>query len=187
MREAVPHRMAPSGEAVTVSQTVAAGRYLLDGWSFEPKTAKNSQPIAPVAPTVAAVATVAAPGIEYPWSDGIRQLEAMPRPPRKSAEDWDELVNEAVMVSRHWGQRATDLGWEPLDLFGCNPNPFALRLDRNGLVVSLAGFLVPLRIVHMTARHAILHDPNGTVLRHQRGGRSGQVFLWEAYAMFHGP
>lgn len=169
------------------SQPVAAGSCTADEWSFDPKPARNrdSRPVQPA--PVAKVATVAAPARQFPWSAGLATLEEMARPARMSAEAWDELVNEAAMVSRVWGEKALSCGWQPLDLFGCNPNPFARRLDRDGLVAAVTSLLTPVRIMEITADAAVLSDRHGSILKFRPDRSPAQVFLWEAYHMFSGP
>lgn len=169
------------------SQQVASGSDPFDDWSFDTKAAENSHIPWPPQPAVATVATVAAPDQVFPWSEGLAQLCAMVRPERVRPEVWDELINEAGDVSRIWGARALECGWNPLDLFGCNPDPYARRNDRNGLVKLLVNFLTPLRIVDITPEFAALSDPHGGILRFRTGWRRGQVYLWEAYCSESGP
>jgi hypothetical protein len=110
----------------------------------------------------------------------------MERPAAMEPEPWDELVNEAVVISRRWGTKALECGWHPLDLFGCNPNPYARRLDRTGLVALIAGSSTVLRITDVTPEYAEILD-SGSIQRFRRGARQGQVFLWDAYSMPAGP
>lgn len=100
---------------------------------------------------------------------------------------WNDIAEEAWDVSRQWGQRAIDLGWSSLDLFGCNPDPFARRVDRNGLVVSITSLLTPVRLVDLTAKFAALRDRAGSVMKFYPPVGLGSVHIWEAHAMTSGP
>jgi hypothetical protein len=83
--------------------------------------------------------------------------------------------------------RPLGFGWSPLDLFGCNPDPYARRVDRDGLVACIVGFSTPMKLTELTAPWAVLADMNGVTMRWRPGGRQGQVFLWDAYSMASGP
>jgi hypothetical protein len=108
-------------------------------------------------------------------------------PDRVRPDVWDELVNEAHVVSRRWGRQALGFGWSPLDLFGCNPDPYARRVDRDGLVACIVGFSTPMKLTELTAPWAVLADMNGVTMRWRPGNRQGQAFLWDAYSMASGP
>lgn len=110
-----------------------------------------------------------------------------PAPDDVRPEIWDELIGEVWDVHRNWGAQALELDWSALDLFGCNPNPSARRLDRDGLVVAIAGILTPLRVTQIERDHALLSDHRGNILRHRRQRALGGVLLWEAYPMTTGP
>lgn len=106
---------------------------------------------------------------------------------RCSEQYWDELTGEASVISRLWGQRALDAGWTSVELFGCNPDPYAGRVDRNGLIVTMTNFAVGLRLVDIAPDHALLLGPREERLRYQAGDVTGRVHLWEAYSMATGP
>lgn len=88
----------------------------------------------------------------------------------------------AVKVSAEWGAEAAQAGWTAHELYGCNPDPLASRVDRNGLVTSLYRFLSPMKIATIDAEGAYIEDRNGVRLRFYRRERRGQSLLWEAYA-----
>jgi hypothetical protein len=169
------------------SQAVAAGCDPSSEWAFEAKPSENRHSATPLPEAVATIATVAAAAPQFSWSSDLARFEAMPCPEGMQEEAWDELVNEAVVISRKWGATALACGWTVHDLFGCNPKPFARRLDRDGLVATIAGFTSPLKITSLTAECAVLQEARGAVLRYRPGNRTGQALLWEAYDMKSGP
>src|SRR3546814_521445 len=72
------------------------------------------------------------------WLARIAALDRATPPPPMSLQRWHELLADADTFLRQWGQQALDLGWEPIELFGCSPG-FARRLDRDDLVMLLRG------------------------------------------------
>ncbi len=133
---------------------------------------------------VADVAGVAAsPAISLPWDRGLEALQALPQPTFLSRERWEELLYDAACFSKDWGQAAVDLGWTKLELFGCNPNPRASRLDCDGLVILLNGRPV----TELTAEFASIDVGGGKVNRFRRKQMLGAVPLWLGFAMEGGP
>lgn len=177
-----------AAEQSQLSPTVAT---VADGWGWEPKSQKTAekrgfQPTA--APSVATIATVAGVGAKnLPWTLGVTSFVERSAPADMREDAWDELVNEVWDVHQKWGEQAVDLGWSSLDLFGCNPDPSARRVDRDGLVIAIVGILTPLRIIRLERDHAALSDHRQNLLRHPRQRASGAVHLWEAYSMTTGP
>jgi len=176
-------------ELAEVSQTVAAESQLGGAFSFVPKTAEICGILDRPSSALATIATLAAPPAEtLPWDADLRRFVDQPCPDDVRPEYWDELTNEALSVSKHWGATALSAGWSALDLFGCNPDPSKRRGDRDGLVKSIVDLRIAVRIVDLTHAYAALKDLNGHVLRHRPALRApGAVFLWEAYPMTAGP
>lgn len=135
--------------------------------------------------SVATVATVAAPSL--PWSNGLAQLRRLTRPAWVPLERWDRLIFEAVALSRDWGEQAHALGWDTLELFGCHPEPWKARVDRDGLALTLADWRGPIRVRAMTADAIVLEVDHGNTLRRTRFDRSGAVPIWIGYAQEGGP
>ena len=104
-----------------------------------------------------------------------------------AAHQWDELTAETWDVHRNWSERAVALGWTSLDLFGCNPDPFARRVDRDGLVAGIAGLMSPVRLTAITSAYAELTPPRGASMRYRPPPAAGAVHLWEAYQTESGP
>jgi hypothetical protein len=138
--------------------------------------------------SVANVATVAGGDAgNHPWSADLLAWASGRRPPFAQPVIWDALINEALTISRAWGDRAIAAGWSSLDLFGCYRRPQYRRLDCNGLVAGIVGLVTPVRLTDITPGHADLTDHHGNVMRHYRRAKPEAVHLWEAYVMRTGP
>lgn len=137
---------------------------------------------------VAAVATVATPQPHrLPWSAGLAALRTLAAPGYMPDGTWDHLVYVATRLSDQWGDKAHAAGWSTLDLFGCNPQPWVARADRNGLAMLLAGWAGPIRVVDVEPASIVLEAINGSRLRYGRFDRSAAVPIWEGFAMPRGP
>lgn len=139
---------------------------------------------------VAAIATVAAPAEKtLPWHHDLMRFVDRPCPPEVGERYWTNLVEEAWNVSQTWGARALDMGWTAHDLFGCNPvpYPFARRVDRDGLVMAVAGLPSPVRITSVDRQCAVLTDERGSLMRFRPPVGRGAAFLWHAYPLTSGP
>ena len=79
------------------------------------------------------------------------------------------------------------MGWTLLDMFGCNRDPVARRVDRNGVAVTIGRMLSPISACAVDADHWHLADQRGSILRFPRMDRGRQVLLWQAYAPRSGP
>jgi hypothetical protein len=134
---------------------------------------------------VANVATVAAPRL--PWSNGLSLLRRLSCPAWLTTDRWERLVYEAGKLSNDWGDQAHALGWTTLDLFGCNPAPWASRLDRNGLVMTLVDWRGPIKVCAMTTDRIALEVDRGHRLHFYRSTLTGAVPLWIGYAQEGGP
>jgi hypothetical protein len=137
------------------------------------------------ATVVATVATVAAPRL--PWIDGLALLKALPCPGWVAEDRWERLVYTALKLSAEWGEQAHALGWTTVDLFGCNPVPWAGRLDRNGLALTLADWHGPIQVRAVTTDKIALEVDHSNRLHFYRFERAGSVPLWVGYAQEGGP
>lgn len=135
--------------------------------------------------TVATVATIPAPSL--PWSDGLNTLRRLPVPQWMTDDRWDRLVRTALTLSRDWGEQALAFGWTEIDLFGCNPEPWARRLDRDGLAVRLAEWGDPIAVRAISRQAIALAVDRGNILRFYHHERRGSVPLWVAYGQSSGP
>lgn len=114
-------------------------------------------------------------------------MSAVAAPTGMESFRWKRLVRIARQVSDEWGGPALNAGWHPLELFGCNPDPFARRVDRNGLVASLFNMLTPLEIIDLNAKAAVMKDRHGAIMKYYPFGARGQQYLWTAYLQIRGP
>lgn len=176
-------------EREQVSQTLAAVEQDLVGFSFQPETAEICAAAGPDRATVARIAAIAGVAADaLPWAQDLEAFVDRPCPADVRPEYWDELTNEAWSISRQWGATACAAGWSSLDIFACNPDPSARRVDRDGLVLGVVGMIAPMRVIDVTSEYAALQDRHGSVLRHRPSLRApGAVHLWEAYPMIAGP
>lgn len=179
-------------EAERAAQTVAtlaACPVTVADFAFGSETTEISRFSDEPEPALATIATIAAPQFEihYPFDPDLVVFIAQPCPPGVRPEAWDEITGETDAVRQRWTDHAIGLGWTSLDLFGCHPNPFGRRVDRDGLVASITGLLTPVRITSITATYAELTPFQGPPMRYHRLHRPGQVHLWEAYSMAGGP
>jgi len=129
--------------------------------------------------SVTIVTTVTTPPApDLPWTAGLQVLSSLPRPPFRSAEEWDQLVFDAVRFDRDWGRQAFDLGWSTLQLFGCNSPPWTNRLDQHGVVALLWGRPV----LDVTADTIDIDAGHDRRHRYRRGNLLREsVPLWVAY------
>jgi hypothetical protein len=171
------------------SQALATGASDADPFDTGLKSHAVQAVVAAPPKPVAKIATIAVPpGENLPWAVPLTEFSARVCPPGIKPAYWDELVNEALLVSREWGAKALAVGWSALDLFGCNPDPLARRVDRDGLVKSVVEMRCAAMILGMDDDTATLRGPNGSTLRHYRKLRAiGSVPLWHAFPMTTGP
>lgn len=175
-----------------LSQTLAAPASALATDEATPKTAENGHFWGEPEPALATIATLAGPTPEnrknqYPWDADLWRFVDAPCPEGVRPDKWDEIVGETYALRTRWADQAIGMGWSSLDLFGGPANPFARRVDLNGLARSLANLLTPVRVTTITPAYALLTDANGYQLKYHRRQRLGAVHLWEAYAMAGGP
>ena len=143
-----PNGWRPTAQDVDCCRTVAAPAATDDGlpdWGEGADFRRFQRERTPDAASVATVAAVAAPGL--PWSDGLAALRLLPCPAWQTAGRWNRLVYTALNLSRDWGMQAHALGWGTLELFGCNPEPWAGRVDLDGVATTLANWVASRGVV----------------------------------------
>lgn len=122
------------------------------------------------------------------WRDAPLLMAALPRPARLRGTDWNALVRLVKWTVDDWAEAAIDAGWHPLEFFGCNPDPYVGRQDRDGVVITIHRMLSPIEIVSVTREFVELRARRcGSAMRYRPFGPRGQVYLWEAYAPKGGP
>lgn len=104
---------------------------------------------------------------------------------KKSA--WLRLLNLVEDLTATWGEQAQAAGWHPLEFFGCNPDPFVGRIDRDGVAMFLFRSKTVVNVTAVTAEHVELTYGGKDVLCYRPFGARGQVYLWDAFAMEGGP
>ena len=115
------------------------------------------------------------------WAEGFARL----RPERPLADvspkRWQQFIDDiGRFLDAGWAEKASALGWGPLDLFGCDrERPFA-RLDHAGLLWLLNGD----RLAELDCHRAVIERSTGSpqVFR-RRPLAVGEVALtWELVA-----
>lgn len=129
------------------------------------------------------VTTVTAFSGEWPWAPGLDRLHALPKPGWMRADRWEELLFDAVRFTREWGAQAVRRGWTELELFGCNANPQARRLDNDGLIILLRGR----RITAIDGQTATIQCSGGGTLRFSKAEPAAAIPLWVAFSSENGP
>ena len=138
--------------------------------------------------SLATLATLAPGQLDFPhWQDGIVALRAIRKPYYVKEALWESLLWHATDVGRHWADQALKLGWSAADLFGCNAEPWRSRIDRDGIVMTLAQWAGPLSITSITAHHIALEALHGHAVRFYRHARAGAVPIWRAFSSEGGP
>jgi hypothetical protein len=111
------------------------------------------------------------------WGQSLARLNP-DRPPSSDVplKRWRQFIGDARLFLDRWGGQAAALGWEPDDLFGCDPDrPFA-RIDQCGLLWLLNGA----RVVMLAEDAAAMETPTGA--RHtwrRKPIEPGRVLAWE--------
>jgi hypothetical protein len=111
------------------------------------------------------------------WAEALARLDPARPPGDVPPKRWLRFINDCGrFLDDDWAHRAAELGWTPIDLFGCDRSkPFA-RIDRCGLLWLLDG-----RQLHvLTADRAVMKRGNGaSATFYRRPHEPGQVLAWE--------
>jgi hypothetical protein len=108
--------------------------------------------------------------------EGLQILSGMNPPRGVPAARWAEVREDALGLRRDgWSDAALDLGWDPMQLFGCSRegNP-----DDEGLAVQLARR----RLLLLDARSAVIVDRPGCYSVFNSRPRPQAVLLWDVQA-----
>jgi hypothetical protein len=108
---------------------------------------------------------------------GIKELNLYHPPGDVPPERWFQFIDDSrSFVDSGWAVKAIALGWDPLELFGCDADrPFA-RIDRLGLVWFLNGCT----LVALTAASATYETRRtGARLTLWRKSAANRVMPWE--------
>ena len=81
-------------------------------------------------------------GVPKSWLTGVARLNVRHHPRDVLAHRWRQFVDDCyrfIVSAEGWAQRAADLGWDTLSLFGCNRSNPLMHLDRAGLLLVVGG------------------------------------------------
>ena len=120
-------------------------------------------------------------GAPRAWAEALARLDPDKPPGDVPARRWLRFIDDCGrFIDGSWAERATSLGWGPLDLFGCDrERPFA-RIDRLGLLWLLNGR----KLLALTEDTAVIETSRSGRLNYRRGlTEVGRVVLaWELTA-----
>jgi hypothetical protein len=116
-------------------------------------------------------------GAPRAWAEALARLDPANPPGDVPAKRWLRFIDDCGhFLDDGWALRAAELGWTPIDLFGCDRSkPFA-RIGRCGLLWLLDGR--KLRV--LTADTALINTASGSGLTfYKRPHEPGQVLAWD--------
>lgn len=118
-----------------------------------------------------------AEGIPQAWVDGVTQLHPARPPADVPPGRWRRLLDDiARFIDSDFAASAAALGWDPIDLFGCDAERPNARLDKAGLLWMLGAG----RLVALTANTATIEFPSGSrQIWRRRSSGPGRVLAWE--------
>ena len=110
------------------------------------------------------------------WAEGLARLHADHPPSNVPPHRWRQFVDDVGNFVDRWAPYAAALGWEPLDLFGCDRDrPFA-RIDQAGLLWLVDGD----KLIALTENTAAIERRTGTRQTYRRKpSEPGRVLAWE--------
>jgi hypothetical protein len=116
-------------------------------------------------------------GIPQAWVDGVAQLHPARPPADVPPGRWRRLLADIVrFIDSDFAASATALGWDPIDLFGCDAERPYARLDQAGLLWMLGAG----RLIALTANTATIEFPTGSrQIWRRRSSGPGRVLAWQ--------
>ncbi len=173
--------------ALAESENRNRGQYLPQGNSQAPRQNENQgipAKVAKVAKVWGDVEEERAAIVEHDggaprdWAEAFARLDPNDPPGDVPPKRWVRFIDDCGrFLDSGWASRAAELGWGPLDLFGCDrERPFA-RVDQLGLLWLLKGG----KIRELRRDSAIIETPSGALQSYQRRPvEVGRVVLaWE--------
>lgn len=104
---------------------------------------------------------------------GIQRFRSMRSPLGAKRETWDRAVHNSMrLFDTGWAEKALALGWSPLELFGCVPDP-----DGDPAGDGLAVWLQGRPILAICETYAAVEDLGGRSYYNRRQA-DGAVFIW---------
>lgn len=117
-------------------------------------------------------------GCPRAWAEGYARLCAMAPPGDVPEGRWQRFIDDCGhFLDDGWAGRAAALGWQSLDLFGCDRyKPFA-RIDCAGLLWLLKGY----QLVALTANTAVIATSGGArqIFHPKALHEPNEVLAWE--------
>jgi hypothetical protein len=117
-------------------------------------------------------------GAPRAWAQGFARLDPDMPPADVPARRWQRFIDDCGrFIDSGWAERATSLGWGPVDLFGCDRERPIARLERAGLLWLLNGR----KLVALTADTATIETLKGTHQTYRRGSQAQDdvALAWE--------
>jgi hypothetical protein len=110
------------------------------------------------------------------WHRGIHRLDIDRPVEGVPLGRWQTFVTDAArFLAGPFAERASALGWNALDLFGCDASRPLARLDQAGLIWLLSGK----KLVALTAETAVIQTGTGTHHTYRRPHEPSRVLAWE--------
>jgi hypothetical protein len=110
------------------------------------------------------------------WDRGVQRLDIDRPVEGVSLGRWRTFVTDAArFLAGPFAEQASALGWNALDLFGCDASRPLARLDQAGLIWLLNGK----RLVALTAEMAVIQAGTGTRHTYRRQHKPSRVLAWE--------
>jgi hypothetical protein len=111
------------------------------------------------------------------WRKRVAALDPDRSPRDVPARRWTQFIIDALRLFRDGTiAQAIDLGWDALDLFGCDDRAPYARIDQMGLVWLVAGN----RVVSISSSAAVIETRTGSRQTYRRRtGEPGRVLAWQ--------
>jgi hypothetical protein len=111
------------------------------------------------------------------WAEALAQLDRTKPPAEITRGRWLLFLDDCGrFLDGNWANCARALGWEPLDLFGCDRRHPLRQLSRAGLLWLVAGG----RLIAMSAELAVVERDDHERRKYARlGVQSGVVLAWQ--------
>jgi hypothetical protein len=153
------------------------------GWSWQLDEAVK-QPVAVlVSKPEAVVAPEQHPAEAHPlflWAEGVARLDHNTAPADVPLHRWSQFVADCqnfMAAPENWVERAYELGWSGLDLFGCHRDRPLMYLSAAGLVWAINGG----RLLSLYLDGAVIEVPRGgqRVYHRRRQDPTSIILPWK--------
>jgi hypothetical protein len=116
-------------------------------------------------------------GAPRAWAEALARLDPARPPADVQLHRWLQFIDDCGrFLDDGWAERAAALGWEPLDLFGCDRERPLARHEDTGLLWLLHGR----RLLALMANSARIKTATGSVTYYRMPVAAGHVALpWE--------